>query len=454
MTASVPLQKNMASRYSIITPSTTTVIKSPFYLHFFKPMFAKNHTIAAIDPELHNAIEQERQRQNTHIELIASENFASPAVMEAQGSILTNKYAEGYPGRRYYGGCSYVDMVEELARERAKKLFGAGFANVQPHSGSQANQAVFNAVLIPGDTILGMSIAHGGHLTHGAAVNLSGKIYNAIGYGLDAESEEIDYNEVETLAKEHKPKLIICGASAYSRHIDFARFRAIADSVGAYVLADIAHYAGLVAAGLYPNPITHADFVTTTTHKTLRGSRGGMVLTNDAELSKKVNSVVFPALQGGPLMHAIAGKAAAFKEAMSPDFRNYQKQVLENAQTLAGALVDGGLRIVSGGTDSHLMLVDLRNKNTTGKLAEESLDTAHITLNKNAIPNDPLPPMTTSGVRIGTPAITTRGFGKCECEQTAALILRVLENPEDADNLQAVGKDATALCEAHPIYSG
>ena len=414
-------------------------------------MFNKSHTIAAIDPELHAAIENERKRQESHIELIASENFTSPAVMEAQGSVLTNKYAEGYPGRRYYSGCRYVDIAEQLAQERAKKLFGVGFANVQPHSGSQANQTVYHAVLSPGDTLLGMSIAHGGHLTHGATVNISGKIYNAIGYGLSAQSEQIDYDEVAGLARQHKPKLIICGASAYSRHIDFARFRAIADDVGAYLLADVAHYAGLIAAGIYPNPAGHAHFITTTTHKTLRGPRGGMVM-GDAALEKKINSVLFPGLQGGPLMHAIAGKAVAFKEAMSPAFRDYQKQVLENARILATALTDGGLRIVSGGTDSHLMLVDLRNKNVTGKLAADALDAAHITLNKNAIPNDPLPPMVASGIRIGTPAITSRGFTTDDCRQTAQLILRVLDSPEDADNLSAVAEEVRALCAARPIY--
>ena len=330
-------------------------------------MFNNSSTIANIDAQLYAAMQAEQQRQESHIELIASENFTSPAVMEAQGSVLTNKYAEGYPGKRYYGGCVHVDVAEELARERAKKLFGCDFANVQPHSGSQANQAVFNALLSPGDTILGMSIAHGGHLTHGAGVNLSGKIYNAIGYGLRKEDETIDYDEAEALAKEHKPKLIICGASAYSRHIDFARFRTIAESVGAYLLADVAHYAGLIAAGLYPNPVGHAHVITTTTHKTLRGPRGGMVM-GDAEFEKKIQSMVFPGMQGGPLMHVIAGKAVAFYEAMQPAFREYQKAVLENAQALAAALTEGGLRIVSGGTDSHVMLVDLQNIEVTGKL--------------------------------------------------------------------------------------
>ena len=415
-------------------------------------MFDRTRDIAATDPELRAAMESERQRQECNIELIASENFTSPAVMEAQGSVLTNKYAEGYPNRRYYGGCTHVDAVEELARERAKKLFGAAFANVQPHSGSQANQAVFNAVLKPGDALLGMSIAHGGHLTHGAAVNLSGKIYAASAYGLCAESELIDYDEVGEVARRCRPKLLICGASAYSRHIDFARFRAVADEVGAYLLADVAHYAGLIAAGLYPNPMEHAHFVTTTTHKTLRGPRGGMVLCNDEQLAKKINSAVFPALQGGPLMHVIAGKAVAFREAMEPSFRDYQRQTLANARALAQALTDGGVRIVSGGTDSHLMLVDLRDKNITGKLAEESLDEARITLNKNVIPNDPLPAMVTSGVRIGTPSVTTRGFDEDDCRKTAALILRVLEAPQDADSLAAVGCEARALCESRPIY--
>ncbi|MCH9758050.1 MAG: serine hydroxymethyltransferase [Proteobacteria bacterium] len=414
-------------------------------------MFAKSYTIANVDADLSAAILAERQRQDSHIELIASENFTSSAVMEAQGSVLTNKYAEGYPGKRYYGGCKHVDVVEELARERAKKLFGCDFVNVQPHSGSQANQAVFNALLSPGDTILGMSIAHGGHLTHGADVNLSGKIYNAIGYGLREDDETIDYDQVESLAKEHKPKLIICGASAYSRHIDFARFRAIADSVDAYLLADVAHYAGLIAAGVYPSPVGHAHVITTTTHKTLRGPRGGMVM-GDAAFEKKIQSTVFPGMQGGPLMHAIAGKAVAFYEAMQPEFRQYQKNVLENAQALANALTAGGLRIVSGGTDSHVMLVDLQNIDVTGKLAEEALDIAHITLNKNGIPNDPRPPMVTSGIRIGSPAVTTRGFNAEDCRETAELILTALKNPTDAANLQAVGEKAQALCARHPIY--
>lgn len=415
-------------------------------------MFPATDRISKIDPDLQRMIDAERQRQETHIELIASENFTLPAVMEAQSTVLTNKYAEGYPGRRYYGGCQFVDEVEQLAITRAQKLFGAGFVNVQPHSGSQANQGVFHAVLQPGDTILGMAIAQGGHLTHGAAVNLSGKVFNAVGYNLREDDERIDYEQAQQLAEQHRPKLIIAGASAYSRTIDFARFREIADSVGAYLLADIAHYAGLVAAGLYPSPVGHAHFITTTTHKTLRGPRGGMIMTDDEELAKKVNFSVFPGLQGGPLMHIIAGKAVAFGEALKPAFRTYQQQVLENAQTMAAALMENDVRVLTGGTDSHLLLVDLRGKNITGKLAEEALDRAHITLNKNAIPNDPNPPMITSGVRIGTPAITSRGFGKAESQKTVQLITRVLDAPEDAATLKAVGIDAAALCLSKPIY--
>lgn len=415
-------------------------------------MFDRDYTIANIDPTLADIIARERQRQETCIELIASENFTSPAVMEAQGSVLTNKYAEGYPRRRYYGGCHCVDEAEELAISRAKKLFGVAFANVQPHSGSQANQAVMQAALQPGDTILGMSITQGGHLTHGAAVNASGKIYNAVGYGLAADTGLIDYDQVDELARQHQPKLIICGASAYSRHIDFARFRAAADAVGAFLLADIAHYAGLVAAGLYPSPVGHAHFITSTTHKTLRGPRGGLILTDDAELAKKVNFAVFPNLQGGPLMHAVAGKALAFGEALQPAFRDYQKRVLANAQAMAARLMSAGLDILSGGTDSHMMLVDLRNKNITGKTAEESLDRAQITLNKNAIPNDPQPPMIASGIRVGTPAVTSRGFTVADCEQTVDLMMRVFANPESDENCRAVADDAQALCARRPIY--
>ena len=414
-------------------------------------MFSQDHTIASLDPPLYKAMEEERQRQENHVELIASENFTSPAVMEAQGSVLTNKYAEGYPHRRYYGGCEYVDTVEILARERAKALFGVEFANVQPHSGSQANQAVFQAILQPGDTLLGMSIAHGGHLTHGASVSISGKAYRAIGYGLCEDTELIDYDQVEQLAQQHQPKLIICGASAYSRHINFARFRAIADSVGAVLLADIAHYAGLVAAGLYPSPAAYAHIITTTTHKTLRGARGGMVM-GKAEFEKKINASVFPGMQGGPLMHAIAGKAVALKEAQQPAFRDYQQQVLANAKAMAEALTQGGLRIVSGGTDSHMMLVDLQNTGVTGKLAQSALDEAHITLNKNAVPNDPLPPMVTSGVRIGVAAVTTRGFDEADCRAVADCILRVLAAPEEGANLTAVANEVQVLCRAKPIY--
>lgn len=407
--------------------------------------------IARFDHDLHESMSAEQRRQESHIELIASENFASPRVMEAQGSVLTNKYAEGYPGRRYYGGCRHVDVVEQLAISRAAKLFGAHFVNVQPHSGSQANQTVFHAMLSPGDTILGMSIAHGGHLTHGAAVNLSGKIFNAIGYGLHPQTEDIHYEEAEQLAQQHQPKLIICGASAFSRRIDFARFRAIADSVGAYLLADIAHYAGLIAADLYPNPFPHAHFVTTTTHKTLRGPRGGMVMWNDEQFSKKINGTLFPGLQGGPLLPAIAGKAVAFLEAMRPEFREYQQQVLNNAQALAQALIDGGVRIVSGGTESHMMLVDLQNINIDGKTAEEALDAACITLNKNGIPNDPRPPAITSGIRIGTPAITTRGLSETHCQQIAEWILRILRAPAQ-NNITAVAAEVQELCARYPIY--
>ena len=415
-------------------------------------MFANYTPIASFDPALHEAMEGERQRQESHIELIASENFASPRVMAAQGSVLTNKYAEGYPGRRYYGGCRYVDVVESLAISRAQKLFGAPFVNVQPHSGSQANLTVFHAMLKPGDPILGMSIAHGGHLTHGAAVNLSGKIFNATGYGLHPESEDIDYDEMEKQAHAVKPKMIICGASAFSRRIDFARFRAVADAVGAYLLADVAHYAGLIAAGLYPNPLPHAHFVTTTTHKTLRGPRGGMVMWSDEAFSKKINGALFPTLQGGPLMHAIAGKAVAFQEAMEPSFRDYQKQVLANARVMAEVFSGSKLRVISGGTDSHMLLADLRGLNVTGKVAEESLDSAHITLNKNGIPDDPQPPAITSGLRIGTPAVTTRGFGETECRRTAEWIIKVLQAPEDEKVLAAVGEEVRALCAQHPIY--
>jgi glycine hydroxymethyltransferase len=406
--------------------------------------------LAKSDPELWRAMAAEVARQEDHIELIASENYASPAVLAAQGSVLTNKYAEGYPGKRYYGGCEYVDVVEALAIERATKLFGCEYANVQPHSGSQANHAVYAAVLRPGDVLLGMSLAHGGHITHGAAINLSGKIYQAFYYGLD-EREAIDYEQVEHLAKGHKAKLIVAGASAYSLQIDWKRFRKIADSVGAYLLADIAHYAGLIAAGVYPSPIGIADFVTTTTHKTLRGPRGGMLLAAKRH-EKLLNAAVFPMLQGGPLMHVIAAKAVAFREAMSRDFKRYQEQVLANAQVMSKVLAERGARIVSGRTDSHLFLVDLRSKGITGKEIEDVLERAHITVNKNSIPGDPQNPTITSGIRIGTPAMTTRGFKEIEAEHVANLIGDVLDAPRDEAVLARVREEARALCQRFPVY--
>ena len=415
-------------------------------------MFPADHTIAKIDSDLAAAMEAERARQENHIELIASENFTSPAVLQAQGSVLTNKYAEGYPGRRYYGGCQFVDQVEELARTRAMKIFGVEFANVQPHSGSQANAAVFHALLKPGDAILGMNIAQGGHLTHGAAVSASGQLYNAVGYGLRDSDEGLDYDQVADLAKKHKPKLIVCGASAFSRKIDFAKFREIADSAGAYLMADVAHYAGLIAAKIYPSPAEHAHIVTTTTHKTLRGPRGGMIM-GIAELEKKINSAVFPAMQGGPLMHVIAGKAVAFKEAMSAEFADYQNRVVANARAIAAVLAEGGVRIVSGGTDCHMFLADLRKLGVDGKTAQDALDRAHITLNKNAIPNDPLPPAVTSGIRVGSPAATTRGFDQGDFRKTGELILRALKSPEDEKTLSAVVEEVKAMCAAKPIYA-
>ena len=414
-------------------------------------MFDPKQTIAHSDPELWAAMEAEYARQEHHIELIASENYASPAVMEAQGSVLTNKYAEGYPGKRYYGGCEHVDVAEQLAIDRLKALFGAEYANVQPHSGSQANAGVYMAMLQPGDTILGMSLAHGGHLTHGSSVNFSGKIYKGVAYGLDPETEAIDYAQVEALAKEHKPKMIVAGASAYALHIDFKRFREIADSVGAYLLVDMAHYSGLVAAGLYPSPIGIADFVTSTTHKTLRGPRGGVIMAK-AEFEKPLNSMIFPGIQGGPLMHVIAAKAVAFKEAATPEFKTYQQQVLNNAQVMAETLVERGVRIVSGRTQSHLFLVDLRAKNITGKDAEAALGRAHITVNKNAIPNDPQKPFVTSGIRIGSPAMTTRGFKEAEAKQVANLIVDVLDAPNDDAVIARVVADVTKLCDAFPVY--
>ena len=414
-------------------------------------MFSASQTIAQYDPELFQAMEAERQRQEDHIELIASENYTSPAVMEAQGSVLTNKYAEGYPGKRYYGGCEYVDIAEQLAIDRAKALFGAEYANVQPHSGSQANAAVYLSVLKPGDTILGMSLAHGGHLTHGASVNFSGKVFNAVTYGLHPDTEEIDYDEVQRLAEEHKPRMIVAGASAYSLVIDWKRFRKIADSVGAYLFVDMAHYAGLVAAGLYPSPVGIADFVTTTTHKTLRGPRGGLILSS-AEHEKALNSAIFPNIQGGPLMHVIAAKAVAFKEASTKEFKLYQEQVMANARTMATVLVERGLRIVSGRTESHVFLVDLQPKGLTGKDAEALLGRAHITVNKNAIPNDPQKPFVTSGIRIGTPAMTTRGFKEPEAEQLANLIADVLDAPNDEAVIARVVAEVQALTAKFPVY--
>lgn len=414
-------------------------------------MFSRSITIEQYDPELAAAITAEEHRQQDHVELIASENYASYAVMEAQGSQLTNKYAEGYPGKRYYGGCEHVDVAEELALERVKKLFGATYANVQPHSGSQANQAVYASVLKPGDTILGMSLAHGGHLTHGASVNISGKLYNAITYGLD-ENEVLDYAEVERLALEHKPKMIVAGASAYALEIDWAKFRQIADKVGAYLFVDMAHYAGLIAAGEYPNPVLHADFVTTTTHKTLRGPRGGVILCRDNTHGKALNSAIFPSLQGGPLMHVIAAKAVAFKEALSPEFKQYAKQVKINAAAMAEELVKRGLRIISGRTESHVFLVDLRPKHITGKAAEAALGKALITINKNAIPNDPEKPFVTSGIRVGTAAITTRGFDEAAARKLANLVADVLDKPEDEANLARVAGEVKALCDQFPVY--
>ncbi len=410
-------------------------------------------TLALVDPELWTAVQNETRRQEDHIELIASENYTSPAVMEAQGSQLTNKYAEGYPGKRYYGGCEYVDVAEQLAIDRLKQLYGAEFANVQPNSGSQANQGVFFALLQPGDTIMGMSLAEGGHLTHGMALNMSGKWFNVISYGLNAK-EEIDYDAMEALAREKKPKLIIAGASAYSLRIDFERFGKIAKEIGAYFMVDMAHYAGLIAAGVYPNPLPHADVVTSTTHKSLRGPRGGIILTNDEAIAKKINSAIFPGIQGGPLMHVIAGKAVAFKEALSPEFKAYQQQVVKNAKVLAETLIERGLRIVSGGTESHVMLVDLRPKNLTGKEAEAILGAAHMTCNKNGIPNDPQKPMVTSGIRLGTPAMTTRGFKEEQVRATAHLIADVLDKPHDEANLAAVREKVAALTAAFPVYRG
>jgi glycine hydroxymethyltransferase len=414
-------------------------------------MFSRSTTLAQSDPELWHAITAENRRQEEHIELIASENYASPAVMSAQGSQLTNKYAEGYPGKRYYGGCEYVDIAEQLAIDRVKRLFHAEAANVQPHSGAQANQAVFFAALKPGDTILGMSLPHGGHLTHGSPVNMSGRWFNVVAYGLDPQTELIDYAEAERLAREHKPKLIIAGASAYSRVIEWKRFRAIADDIGALLMVDMAHYAGLIAAGVYPSPVAIADYTTSTTHKTLRGPRGGFILMKEVH-AKAINSAVFPGLQGGPLMHVIAAKAAAFGEALTRDFKIYQERVLENARVLAKVMQERGLRVVSGGTDSHMFLVDLRAKQVTGKDAETVLSNAHVTVNKNAIPNDPEKPFVTSGIRIGSPAVTTRGFGEIECEQLGHLIADVLDAPADEAVITRTRNSVAALTRKFPVY--
>ncbi|TRY29527.1 serine hydroxymethyltransferase [Aliiglaciecola sp. M165] len=418
-------------------------------------MLKRSMNIADFDPELYAAIEQETQRQEHHIELIASENYCSPRVLEAQGSQLTNKYAEGYPHKRYYGGCEYVDIAEDLAIERAKQLFGADYANVQPHSGSQANSAVFMALLEAGDTVLGMSLAHGGHLTHGSHVNFSGKTYHAVQYGLNEESGEIDMAQVEALALEHKPKMIIGGFSAYSGIVDWQKFREIADKVGAYLLVDMAHVAGLVAAGVYPNPLPHAHVVTTTTHKTLAGPRGGLILSScgDETLYKKFNSSVFPGNQGGPLCHVIAAKAVAFKEALAPEFKTYQQQVVKNAQAMVAVMQQRGYKIVSDGTDNHLFLLDLIDKDITGKDADAALGRANITVNKNSVPNDPRSPFVTSGLRIGSPAITRRGFGQAQAEQVATWMCDVLDNIEDESTIERVKAEVVTLCEQFPVYA-
>jgi glycine hydroxymethyltransferase len=416
-------------------------------------MFTGQMTIAGFDKELAKAIADERNRQEDHIELIASENYTSPRVLEAQGSVLTNKYAEGYPGKRYYGGCEFVDVAEQLAIDRAKQLFGAAYANVQPHSGSQANAAVYLALLSPGDTILGMSLDHGGHLTHGAKVNFSGKLFKAVQYGISADTGEIDYDQVENLAKEHRPKVLVAGFSAYSRIIDWARFRAIADAVGAYFFVDMAHVAGLVATGLYPNPVPFADVVTTTTHKTLRGPRGGLILARPhPELHKKFNSMVFPGTQGGPLMHVIAAKAVAFLEALQPEFKEYSAQVVANARVMTQILQQRGYKIVSGGTDNHLFLLDLIDKNITGKDADAALGRAHITVNKNAVPNDPRPPAISSGLRIGTPAVTTRGFKEAEIRQLTGWIADVLDTKGDESAVEHARTEVVKICRRFPVY--
>jgi len=417
-------------------------------------MFDKSQTLAIVDSDIANAIKAEEARQEAHIELIASENYTSPAVMEAQGSQLTNKYAEGYPKKRYYGGCEHVDVVEQLAIDRAKELFGADYANVQPHSGSQANAAVFQALLIPGDTILGMSLAHGGHLTHGAKPSFSGKNFNAIQYGLDESTGEIDYAQVEALAKEHKPKMIIAGFSAYSRVVDWQRFRDIADSIGAYLMVDMAHVAGLIATGEYPSPVAIADVTTTTTHKTLRGPRGGLILAKaNEEIEKKLNSAIFPGIQGGPLMHIIAAKAVSFKEAMSDEYKTYQKQVKVNAQAMAETFIERGFDVVSGGTDDHLFLVSFIDQGLTGKAVDAALGNAHITVNMNAVPNDPQSPFITSGIRVGTPAVTTRGFGEQECRDLASWMCDICDDLENQSVVDAVKEKVATVCAKHPVYS-
>ncbi len=417
-------------------------------------MFDQDMQIAGYDDELWAALQGERQRQEDHVELIASENYASPRVMEAQGSVLTNKYAEGYPGKRYYGGCEYVDIAEQLAIDRARALFNADYANVQPHSGSQANAAVYLAVLKPGDTILGMSLDAGGHLTHGAKPNFSGKIFNAVQYGLNNDTGEIDYDQVEALAKEHKPKMVVAGFSAYSLKADWQRFRDIADSIGAWLLVDMAHVAGLIAAGLYPSPVNIADFTTTTTHKTLRGPRGGLILARaNAEIEKKLNSMIFPGTQGGPLMHVIAAKAVALKEAMEPAFKVYQQQVMDNARAMVEVMLSRGYKVVSGGTDDHLFLVDLIDKGITGKQADAALDSANITVNKNAVPNDPQSPFVTSGIRVGTPAITTRGCGVAEVQELAGWMCDVMDDVENEETIASVRNKVLELCKRFPVYA-
>lgn len=417
-------------------------------------MYSKSMTIAGFDDEIDAAIKHEEQRQEQHIELIASENYASPRVMEAQGSVLTNKYAEGYPGKRYYGGCDHVDIAEQLAIDRAKQLFQADYANVQPHSGSQANAAVYLALLQPGDTLLGMSLAHGGHLTHGSKVNFSGKLFNAIQYGLDETTGEIDYPNVEALALAHRPKMIVAGFSAYSRVVDWQRFREIADRVGAFLFVDMAHVAGLVAVGLYPSPVAIADVTTTTTHKTLRGPRGGLILAKSNEaIEKKLNSLVFPGTQGGPLMHVIAAKAVAFKEALQPEFKDYQRQVAKNAQIMANGMIERGYKIVSGGTDNHLFLVDLIGKGITGKAADAALGAANITVNKNSVPNDPQSPFVTSGLRIGTPAVTTRGFKEKEVQTLTTWICDILDDIANQDTINRVKNQVIDICRRFPVYT-